>query len=149
MKQNTRFLTALRLLVGAMVVLYSISVLSEMNQSFSNETQRYQQDYPDAIRSGLSLGYAVGKVLFIAGTISGLVGGILTSLGKGRGLIAMSAAAPLIGVAAYLNAPQSTYPSVEPIASEILWCATSAAWASAVALAWGFKHFRIVPGSTT
>ncbi len=129
-------LTVLRVLVIAMILLYAASIYLEMNLTISPEARQYQADYPDAIRNGFSLMGGLLKLFALVGTIAGSVGAALLLLGSTRALPYIFSAGPLIAVAAYLNAPQSTYPSVEPMVAEILWCATSAAWAGVVALTW-------------
>jgi len=129
-------ITILRVLVTAMIVLYAVSIYLEMNLTLSPEARQYQADYPDTIRNGFSMMNGLLKLFFLVGTSAGLVGGMLVLLGSSKALPYILMAGPLIAVAAYLNAPQSTYPSVEPMLAEILWCATSAAWAGVVALTW-------------
>ena len=128
--------TVLRVLVIAMIMLYAASIYFEMHLTLSTEARQYQADYPDAIRNRFSLMAGLLKLFFLVGTIAGLVGGMLVLLGSSKALLYILIAGPLIAVAAYLNAPQSTYPSVEPMLAEILWCATSAAWAGVAALTW-------------
>ena len=139
MAARVSVINVLRLLVIAMIVLYSASIYLETHPSLSTEARQYQADYPDAIRDGFSLMAGLVKFFFLVGTIAGLVGGMLALLGSSKALPYILIAGPLVVVAAYLNAPQSTYPSVEPMLAEILWCATSAAWAGVVALTWVYS----------
>jgi hypothetical protein len=136
MAPRASVINVLRLLVVAMIVLYAASIYLETHMNLSTEARQYQADYPDAIRNGFSLMAGLLKLLFLVGTIAGLVGAMLVLLGSSKALPYILMAGPLMAVAAYLNAPQSTYPSVEPMLAEILWCATSAAWAGVVALTW-------------
>ena len=78
-----------------MVILVAAAVLSEMKQTLSTEAQLYQ-DYPDAIRAGLSPSNAITKLLFLVGASSGLVGGIYVALNQRGGLVALAAAGPLL-----------------------------------------------------
>ena len=131
----------LRRLVFALLLLYIASLYAEWTQDIAPEATRYQSDYPDAIRSGLALGFAISKLLWLVGSSVGVLGSVLIALGKSKkGVTPMLISAPLITIAAYLNAPQSNYPSVEPIVTILLWCATSAAWASVTILAWARNH---------
>ena len=129
-------ITVLRVLVIAMIMLYAASIYLEMDLALSPEARQYQADYPDAIRNGFSLMGGLLKLFALVGTIAGLVGAGLALFGSSKALPYILSAGPLVAVAAYLNGPQSTYPSVEPVLAEILWCATSAAWAGVVALTW-------------
>ncbi len=136
MAPRVSVINVLRLLVIAMIMLYATSIYLETHLNLSTEARQYQADYPDAIRNGFSLMAGLLKLFFLVGTIAGFVGGTLVLLGSSKALPYILMAGPLVAVAAYLNAPQSTYPSVEPMLAEILWCATSAAWAGVLALTW-------------
>jgi hypothetical protein len=140
MTHLSRAKALLRSMAIAVLLLYSASLYSEWNPKFSVETQKYQDEYPDAIRSGLSSSFALSKLCALVGSLAGTMGSALILLNPRRGLLPMAASAPLIAIAALLNAPQSNYPSVEPIGSLLLWCATSAAWATVVTLSWSVNH---------
>lgn len=99
------------------------------------EAVRYQADYPDALRSGLSGSYALGHLLLSCGFMAAVVGVVLVCCKKRSGLPPLVVAAPAIAVGAWLFEPMAAYPSLEPTYLVILWCGASAAWASAVTLA--------------
>ncbi len=119
-----RLPTSLQVLVVALLLLFSGAVFLEWNLRLSPEAQQYQTDYPDMIRSGFDISYGGAKLLFLMGTIAGLLGCLLILLGRLSGFIPMAVAAPLLAVGAYINAPEATYPSVQPIYLSLLWCST-------------------------
>jgi hypothetical protein len=102
----------------------------------SAETLKYQIDYPNAIRSGFSLAYGLARGLVYAGVALGVIGGLIAFLRPPWAFTSIALSAPFIALAAYIDAPQSDYPSVEPIMPLILWCLASAAWGASVTIAW-------------
>jgi hypothetical protein len=118
------------------VIVYAATLYADWCFPLSPESQQYQAEYPDAIRSGLSIWYLLSKIAAVLGSSSGVIGVVRILLSKRRGLVFMALAAPLVAWAAYLQAPESNYPSVAPIPVLLLWCTSSALWAAVVALEW-------------
>jgi hypothetical protein len=134
--QKSTVLIVLRSLSVLLVVIYAAAIYAEWNFNISPESRQYQLDYPDAIRSGLSLQYLCSKIAWSIGTIAGLFGVARILFFRQRGLFSVALSAPLVALAAFLQAPQSNYPSVEPMFVFLLWCTSCAVWAGVVALAW-------------
>jgi hypothetical protein len=137
MTNKTKTVLMLRSMVVSLLFFYAASLYAEWTQHIAPEAAQYQNDYPDTVRSGFALGFAVSKLFWFIGSVTGVLGSLSILFGRTRkGMVALFLSAPLVAVAAYLNAPQSDYPSVEPIITLLLWCATSAMWASVATLAW-------------
>jgi hypothetical protein len=143
MKSNHTALPLLRIAVVSALVLFAFALLLEWRAPLSSEAQRYQAEYPDAIRSGLSLSYVVARLLCLVGAATAVIGGVLVSAQKRKGLLPLFVSAPLIAAGALLFAPESAYPSVEPMYVMLLWCAAAACWGSAVSIA--FFMFKVRP----
>jgi hypothetical protein len=127
---------ALRVSVIAMLMLATAAHFLEDSTVLSAESLKYQVDYPNAIRSGFSLAFGLVRLLVYAGAALGVVGGLLTFFRPPWAFTSIALSAPLIALAAYMDAPQSDYPSVEPITPLILWCLASAVWGASVTMAW-------------
>jgi hypothetical protein len=129
-------LPLLRILAVLLVIVFVTAFYLDWNFLLSAESQQYQSDYPDAIRSGISFIFLFSKLLWVIGTISGLIGVALVLFTKRHGLIPIILSAPFIALGAYLQAPQATYPSVEPMFELLLWCLSSALWAVVAMSTW-------------
>lgn len=126
----------LRSLCVALVLVFVAAVYTELNFQISDDSQRYQDGYPDLIRSGLSFSFVLSKVAWGAGCLSGVLGVVLTMFSQRRGFVPIALAAPSIALGSFLQAPPSNMPSVEPTLALLLWCLTSAIWGVVVVLAW-------------
>ena len=133
---KTASVSALRFLSLALVVVFAAAAYTELTFPISPESQRYQADYPDAIRNGLSSLYLYSKIAWVIGSLSGILGVALIMLSKRHAFTPLALSAPLVALGSYLQAPQFNYPSVEPTLALFLWCATSAIWAAVLVLAW-------------
>lgn len=133
MKQEKSLYTV-RVLSVLLVLVFAISLYLEWHYPLSPESQKYQADYPDAIRSGPDLMYVLSKLAWLAGCVSGVMGVLMILFTKRHGLVPIILSAPLIAWGAYLQAPQSNYPSVEPMFQILLWCVTAALWGMVTAL---------------
>jgi hypothetical protein len=133
----------LRTISCAGIVLLSVACFAEWNfrDYLAPEAQTYQSDYPDALRGGLNPAYAAGHLLLLVGFSLALAGVGLVCFRNRRGLLPLAACAPAIAVGALLFDYGPTYPSLEPTIVTILWTCASAAWASALTLA-----FMLLPG---
>ena len=126
----------LRITVLVMILLAVGANLLEHSTVLSAEALNYQRDYPDTIRSGIDLAFGLARLLVYLGSALGAIGALLTFLRPSWAFTSIFLSAPSVAFAAYLNAPQSNFPSVEPIGPLMLWCFASAAWGVSVALAW-------------
>ncbi len=125
---------ALRTITCLMLIFFAFAWYAEWSYELSPESLRYQNDYPDTVRSGLSFAYLLSKLTWIVGVAAGLSGSLLALLSKRIGLIPLAASAPLLALGAQLQAPPANYPSVEPMYMLLLWCSAAACWASALTL---------------
>jgi hypothetical protein len=127
------------------VVLLGLACFAEWNfrEFLAPEAQTYQSDYPDALRDGLNPVYAAGHLLLLAGFSMALAGVVLVFFRSRRGLLPLASCAPAIAVGALLFDYGPTYPSLEPTIVTILWTCASAAWASALTLA--FMLLKVEP----
>ena len=130
-------LISMRIAACAALVLLLLACMAEWNFSafLAPEARRYQAEYPDALRSGLSPSYALGHLLLVAGFACAVSGVVLVCLSRRSGIMPLAACAPAIAAGASLFEYGPTYPSIEPTCIVILWCSASAAWASALTLA--------------
>lgn len=130
-------LSCLRAISCAGIALLGLACYSEWNfQNFlAPEAQTYQSNYPDALRGGLNPAYAAGHLLLLAGFVMAFLGVVLVCFRNRRGLLPLAACAPAIAVGALLFDYGPTYPSLEPTFVIIVWSGASAAWASALTLA--------------
>lgn len=133
---KTVSILALRSLCVALILVFVAAVYTELNFPISEDSQRYQDGYPDLIRSGLSFSFLLSKVAWGAGCLSGVLGVVLTIFSKRSGFVPIAVAAPSIALGSYLQAPPSYLPSVEPMPALLLWCLTSAIWGGVVVLTW-------------
>jgi hypothetical protein len=133
----------LRILTIATAVLFAAALYAEFHGQLAPESLQYQLDYPDALRNGLNPLYLGAKVAWLAGACLGGIGALLILFSRRRGFLPMLLSAPLIGVGALLQAPQSNYPSLEPTGVFILWCAAAASWGALVALS-GASEIRLL-----
>lgn len=133
--ENVKSSSTLKFLCILLVLLYVVAVYVERNLDLSPEAQLYQREYPDALRSGLSLWYFLSSLAWGIGSVAGVLGALAVIFSWWRGVSALVFSAPLIALAAYLQAPQSNYPGVEPTQNVLLWCACSSVWTAVVILA--------------
>ena len=129
-----------------LVLIYAAAWFSELHFPLSPEAQHYQEANPDEIRNGLSWIYLFAKLFWILGTVSGAAGLIFVCRRKNSNTellpkVLLAISAPLIACAAYSAAPPFNYPSVEPMYVTLLWCTSSALWASVLAIAWMRSRF--------
>jgi hypothetical protein len=127
----------MRIAACAALVLLLLSSFAEwrFSEFLAPEARTYQAEYPDTIRSGLSSAYAVGHLLLFAGFALAVSGVILVCLSRRSGVVPFASCAPAIAIGISLFESGSAYPSLEPTYIVVLWCSTSATWASALTLA--------------
>ena len=131
---------ALRAFSTALLFAVASADYLEGHVTLSKEALQYQTDYPDAIRSGMSLWYGLGHLLILLGAVAGVAGAVLSYIRPRLALAPLLICLPAVACAAYLAAPQSNYPNVEPVAPFLMWCAVSAIWAFAVSFAWACRR---------
>lgn len=132
--------SVLRLAAVGLVCLYGLSIWAEWHQVLSLESTHYEQNYPDAMRTGLEPIYALSKAAWLAGSLLGFGGVVRIFQTSQGGLAPMLISGPLIAWGTILQAPPSNYPTVETTTAFFLWCATCALWGAVVTLCGVRQH---------
>jgi hypothetical protein len=95
------------------------------------EAAQYQ-DIALETRAGFDLSFALAKILFVSGFISGIAGGCLMVFRKTYGVMFFSVAPAAILAGNCLTGFQSTYPLLENSISIFFLCVASALWGAAI-----------------
>ena len=136
MEVSRQAFICLRIVACAGLVLLGCACFSEWHfrEFLAPEASTYQSEWPDSIRSGFNPLYAMGHLLLLAGFLSAIAGVLLVCRKNRIGLLPLACCAPAIAGGASLFESGAAYPSLQPIYVTILWCCTSAAWASTLSL---------------
>jgi hypothetical protein len=128
----------LRVLLVGLILGYAAALYFEWHlPALSAEAVRYRNLVIET-NGGFSIGFGIQKLLWLAGTVLGLIGALFLFVGKPSGKYPLFIAGPIVMLALVIAAVPSAYPNIEPTRSLLLWCVVSAFWGGAVAfsVAW-------------
>lgn len=136
MKTSRQAFICLRTVACAGLVLLCCACFAEWHfrEFLGPAASTYQSEWPDSLRSGFNPAYAIGHLLLLAGFLSAIAGVVLVCCKNRFGLLPLVCCAPAIAGGASQFEWGAAYPSLQPIYVTILWCCTSAAWASTLSL---------------